>query len=212
MEAKDDKPKPQRGDELEHANERTHVVPFQTIDIIMMSLLILLLASTNALKVNLPPEIQGLLKKPGVNFLINVAFIFFTIVWSRGKANVSPLESTMLSVALFFIFMVVTHLPKAYFLIVMLLLILYFVVHHMQVYAIEADATPDKTQTWWDVVFERFSFKLSHQVHDVLMDIIFYTTLLVTVVGMSHKFVTTRRHMPKADRSWIHVLRTIFLD
>ena len=195
-----------RADKIEHTDEQPRVIAFDEIDIVMMSMLLLLLFSTNALELQLSAEIKRVLDIPGVTVMISIAFIFFTIVWTQGHRNISPWESMWLSLALFVMFMLITRIPKQYFFTVIVLLVIYFIVHHMQVYR----ATITEIDVRKRTLIEHATFAISHKTHDLLMSIIFYSTLLVIAVGFVHQFQRVRVSMPVSKRRIVPIVKKLF--
>lgn len=172
-----------------------HKLPlkFQVMNLIMMSIVILMLISTNAFSTQLPKETKDMLSTTSMSVFLNVSFILFTIVWSEGKVNISPFTSTLLSIILFTVFLIVTRLPKYYFLTVLIFLVVYFIIHHMKVYRynIVNDNTPEPQN-----FLEKIHYAISHDTYDKILIVIFYVTVAIIIIGFVVQFSKEKKNIP----------------
>ena len=196
-----------RADKIKKQTYRLGWFDFNVIDTVMMSILVLMLITTNALDLHLPCKTKEVLKNPAVNLMINIAFIFFTIVWTQGRDKISPWHSLLLSMGLFVLFVMLTRLPVAHFVLVIAMLILYFIVHHMQVYR----ATIDVVDTRDRSVIEHAVFAISPQTHEFLMNLTFYGTLVIILLGFSQQVRGNWNMLSPTQKTLWNALRKSFI-
>jgi len=183
------------------------MVDFGIIDLMMMSIFVMILISTKALDAHVTDRFEATFQTPGMHLFMSIAFIFFTVVWTQGRDEISPLKAAGISFVLFFVIVAVFNMETHFVIFLTILLFAYFLVDHMQIYR-EHITKEERESSWYDWI----SWQISHDTHDKLIDAIAILAVITIVIGtvvQIRTFHKEHRGTGFLQDAWLMFKRTI---